>query len=1194
MITWTEDQRKAIDTRNSNLLVSAAAGSGKTAVLVERIINIVKDDKIDIDRLLIVTFTNAAANGMKQKIQKALTKEIEHGEGDSRHLRKQLHLLSKAQISTIHSFCIDVVRKNFHHLEIDPNFRIGDPNEIDIMLNEAVDEVLENAYLSSDEYFIKLVESFTGSRNDIELQEIIKDTYKFVLSFPEPLEWLENAVNMLNVSQEEISSSEWMKAVMENICILIDGASSILTEAKNACLLNNIPYLDTIEADIQNINFLIDGLKKDFDIFTERLYHLNHARLKTIRGKEKEKYDENLIIEVKDLRNEYKGIIDGIKKILPNKRIDDYAKELTAMYPVMNALYILINDLFDVFSAKKLEKSILDFNDVEHYTLKLLEEEEVSNFYKNKFKYIFIDEYQDSNQVQETIMNRIKGHNNLFMVGDVKQSIYRFRLADPGLFIEKYKSYSKNATSSNVRVDLMKNFRSRIEILDGINYVFNKIMSEKIGEIDYSKEAFLYNGMKFESTEDSAVELNIIDKNTADEEEIDEEIKSMKTAEIEARFTAKKIKELIGKNTYIPADKVYRQIEYKDIVILMRAVSSWSQIFEEVFFEENIPFYSDAGAGYFETIEIQIVINLLKLVDNIRQDIPLMSVLRSPIGGFKTEDMIQIRASFPNMSYIDACYSYKIEYKDELAKKLDTFFANIEKWKRRSRYTKLNELIWQVIIDTGYYYFVGILPNGKMRQANLRILTDKAFEFEKTSMRGLFNFLKYIEKLNLSSGDVSTAKILSENDNVTRLMTIHKSKGLEFPVVILCGLNKKFNMKDTSKSILKHKKYGLAPKYIDLDNRLYKETLPRIALKNAIKIENLSEEMRVLYVALTRAVDKLILIGTVPNIETKAKKWKRGISYYSIYNASSYLDWMCGALYKHKDASILRNISEYDNYEIENDYMNSKWHIEITNVKDIKCSKNKQNIEKAKKLEEVRSYKNQINSSYHDEIEKRLSWKYKYNKSVDIPSKLTVTDLKKLKYKNIDYVKYKIPSLKDIPYFKEEKVKFTKQEIGTITHFVMQHIDLKQSLNENNIKEQVSKMAEKKLLTDKEKEVVNIKKISEFFETNIGKRMKKSSHVKRETPFVIKKEANKIIDNLDGNDIILLQGIIDCYFYEENEIVLIDYKTDTVHDNNIDMIINQYTPQILSYKEALEKITGKKVKESYLYLFDISKGLAVI
>lgn len=1190
MITWTEDQKKAIDLRNSNLLVSAAAGSGKTAVLVERIINIVKDDKIDIDKLLIVTFTNAAANGMKQKIQKALTKEIECGKGDVRHLRKQLHLLSKAQISTIHSFCIDVVRKNFHNLDIDPNFRIGDPNEIGIMLNEAVDEVLENAYSNSDQYFIKLVESFTGSRNDIELQEIIKDTYKFVLSFPEPLKWLENAVNMLNVSQEEIISSDWMKAVMENICILLEGALAILLEAKNICKFSNIPYLDTIEDDIQKINFLVAGLEISFDTFTERLYNLNHARLKTIRGREKERYDENIITEVKDLRKEYKGIIDNIKKILPNKKMDDYANELTAMYPVMNALYILIYDLFQVFSSKKLENSILDFSDVEHYTLKLLADEEVSNFYKNKFKYIFIDEYQDSNQVQETIMNKIKGHNNLFMVGDVKQSIYRFRLADPGLFIEKYRTYSKDGTSSNVRVDLMKNFRSRIEILNGINYVFNKIMSEKIGEIDYNEEAFLYNGMKFESTEDNYIELNIIDKNT-NEEEIDEEIKSMKTAEIEARFAAKKIKELIGKNTYLPADKKYRQIEYKDIVILMRAVSSWSQIFEEVFFEENIPFYSDAGAGYFETIEIQIVINLLKLIDNIRQDIPLMSILRSPIGGFKTEDMIQIRASFPNMSYIDACYAYKIEYKDNLSKKLHTFFTNIDKWKRRSRYTKLNELIWQIIIDTGYYYFAGVLPNGKMRQANLRILTDKAFEYEKTSMRGLFNFLKYIEKLNLSSGEVSTAKILSENDNVTRLITIHKSKGLEFPVVILCGLNKKFNMKDTSKSILKHKKYGLAPKYIDLDNRLYKETLPRIALKNAIKIENLSEEMRVLYVALTRAVDKLILIGTAANIETKAKKWKRGISYYSIYNASSYLDWVCGAIYNHKDALILRNISEDDNCNI--DYNDSKWNIKITNVKDIELSKNKYDIEKVKILDELRSYKNQANSLYHDEIEKRLNWKYKYNKSVDIPSKLTVTDLKKLKYKNIDYVKYKIPSLKDIPYFKEEKIKFTKQEIGTITHFVMQHIDLKQCLTENNIKQQVNKMSDKKLLTEKEKEVVNINKIAEFFKTEIGKRMLKSHDVKRETPFVIRKEANKIIENFDGNDIVLLQGIVDCYFYEENEIVLIDYKTDTVNDNNIDMIINQYTPQILSYKEALEKITGNKVKESYLYLFDISKALSI-
>lgn len=1196
MINWTKDQKKAIDIRKSNLLVSAAAGSGKTAVLVERIINLVKKDKIDIDKFLIVTFTNAAANGMKQKIQKALTEEIRSDNTDKKFLRRQINLIGKAQISTLHSFCINVTRKNFHYLDIDPNFRIGDPSEVDIMLNESIDEVLENAYIKNDENFIKLVEGFTGNRNDSELLDILKEVYRFILSFPKPFKWLQDSVDMLNTTNEELLNSDWMKAIIENIDILVDGAKATLEEARKICLIDEepIPYIDTINDDIQNLEFLMNGLSKDFNTFSESLYLLSHSRLKAIKKKDKERYDESNVIEIKELRDEYKKIINDIKKIVPDKKIEDYVKELSTMYPVMNSLNELIIQLEQVFKEKKLEKSILDFSDIEHYALELLSKDDVSKYYKNKFKYIFVDEYQDSNQVQETIINKIKQSDNLFMVGDVKQSIYRFRLADPSIFIGKYKTFKKNDDNVNVRVDLMSNFRSRKEIIDGINYIFSKIMSESIGEIDYNEEAFLYNGMEFDDSKDNKIELNIIDKNLDDDIDVEDDIKSMKTAEIEARFSAKKIKQLIKEQTYIPSEKQYRQIEFRDIVILMRSAASNAQIFEEVFFDEGIPFYSDTGSGYFETMEIQIMINILNLIDNFRQDIPLMSVLRSPIGGFTTEEMIQIRTTFPDTPYIDALFSYAKQYEDILSKKVKDFIKKINNWKNKCKYMSLHQLIWEILIDTGYYYFVGVLPNGNIRQANLRMLVDKTFEFEKTSMNGLFNFLRYIQKLNIGTGDVSTAKALSENDNVTRMMTIHKSKGLEFPVVIICGLDKKFNMRDTSKSILKHKRYGLAPKYIDLENRLYKETLPRTAFKNAIKIENLSEEMRVLYVALTRAIDKLILIGSVRNIETKSKKWKRGINYYSVFSASSYLDWICLAIYKHRDSMILRKIAEDEITQIEMDDMDSKWKIEVNNLKNISYSKAKEMIKRTSRLEEIRTYKNENNSLYIDVIEKRLNWTYEFSKSVNVPSKLSVTDLKKLTNKNIKNIKYKIPNLREIPFFKENEVEFTKQEIGTITHFVMQHLDLSQDLTENNILQQINSLVENKFLSEKEEKVINSKKISEFFETKLGKRMKSSSLVKREVPFVIKKEANKIIKNLDKNDTILIQGIIDCYFYEEDEIVLVDYKTDVVSDNNVKDIVKQYKPQILYYKEALEKITGKKVKESFLYLFDISKEIDII
>jgi len=1193
---WTSNQQKVIDTRDKNILVSAAAGSGKTAVLVERIITLVRDNNEYIDSFLIVTFTNAAAAGMKQKIQKALYKALEDDTitdiSMKKHLRNQLNLLNKANISTIHSFCIDVLRKNFHVLGIDPNFRIGDPNECQILLNDAIDEVLEKAYTEKTNEFVQLVECFTSNRSDNELVDIIKDMYYFVLSFPNPLEWLEGSINMLKIDKDKLENSEWIRIIKENIYTFLDGAKESLEDCKDICKETGGPnaYIDTILSDLDNVSSLKSSLDNSFEGFIEKLHSMSHPRLASIRGKAKDEVDEHKIEDVKQIREEYKKIIDSIRKLIPNKTMDEFTEAINYMYPAMKALYTLVYDLMIVFKDKKSDKAIVDFNDVEHYALEALSNEDISEVYKNRFKFIFVDEYQDSNQLQETLLSKIKRDNNIFMVGDSKQSIYKFRLADVDLFNSKMETYKVDCTSIddiNQRIDLNHNFRSRKEILNATNYIFEKIMSKRLGELNYDNSVFLNVGMEFESTDEDVVELNIIESDIVDEDKIDEEIQGMETAEIEAYFAVSRIKKLLSESTYHAKTNEFKPIEFKDIVILLRSVSNWSSVFEEVFFNEGIPFYSDTGTGYFETIEIQIMINLLRLIDNIRQDIPLLSIMRSPIGKFTTEELIKVRVKSPKISFIDALYIYKNNESDELSDKINTFINLIEKYKKDSRYAKLNDLIWQILMETDYYYFVGALPNGKIRQANLRLLTDKAYDYEKTSMTGLYNFLKYIEKLKLSNSDEATAKILGENDNVVRLMTIHKSKGLEFQVVLLCGLNKKFNMMDVSKNILKHKTYGIAPKYINPQLRVYKETLPRIALKNVTKIETLSEEMRVLYVALTRAVDKLIMCGTVKSIGSRAKKWKRGTSHYNLYSASSYLDWICSSLYSHKDASILREAVGDDNCNIKVDDCESSWNIKCLSLLDINYNVKDANISKDDKINGIRSFKEQINSEYIDEIDRRLSFEYKYKKSINVPTKLSVTDMKNLdnKDKNIENIKYNIPKLVDIPMFKEKNVEFTKAEIGTITHYVMQHLHITERLYLDNIKNQISNMVNTNILTVDEASVVNVSQIVNFFNSDIGKRMINSSKIKRETPFVIKRQANGIIKNLNEDDNILVQGIIDCYFYEGDEIVVLDYKTDAVH-NNIDIIKGQYETQILAYKEALEKLTNKVVKECYLYLFD--------
>lgn len=1195
---WTKEQKKIIELKNSNILVSAAAGSGKTAVLVERIINFVINENEDIDKFLIVTFTNAAANGMKQKIQKSLVKSIQTGEENRSHLKKQLNLLNKANISTIHAFCIDVVRKNFHIIGIDPNFRIGDPNEIDILLQESLEEVLERAYTEKSENFVKLVEGFTKNRGDSELCELIKDMYHFILSFPDPLAWLKKSVDILNVVHDELESSLWMKAVRENVSMLLEGAIESLKQAKELSEESDgpLPYVDALIEDLYNVENLSNLLNNNFEKFIHSVHCINHPRLGQLRGKNKENCSEEKQLEAKSLRDEYKKLIDSIKKLIPNKTLKDFAEDINYMYFPMIALYDIVADLNETFKMKKIEKAIVDFSDVEHYALEILKNKEIGDTYRKKYNYIFIDEYQDSNGLQETLIEQIKRSNNLFMVGDVKQSIYRFRLADPSLFIKKYMMYQKNEEKSealNVRVDLMKNFRSRKEILDGTNYLFKKIMSEKIGEIEYTEESFLNSGTEFNISDENYIELDIIDKNTEDDEDLDDDIKTMKTAEIEAKFAVQKIKELIKQQTYIPQSKEFRKIEYKDIVILMRSVSNWSEIFEEIFEEEGIPFYFDGGAGYFETIEIKIIINLLKIIDNIRQDIPLLSVLRSPIGKFTTEELIKIRIMSPNLNYIEAVYAYKNKGNDYLSDKLRHFIETVESWKKKSRYMHLNDFIWEILMETGYYYFSGVLPKGNIRQANLRLLTDKAYDFEKTSMRGLFNFLRYIEKLSVSSGNVSTAKTLGENDNVVRLMSVHKSKGLEFPIVLMCGLNKKFNRVDIAKNILRHKTYGIAPKYINPDERIYKETFPRLALKNVVKVENLSEEMRVLYVAMTRAVDKLILIGTVNKIESKVKRWKKGATKYNIYVSETFMDWICSSLYNHKDFKEIKQLFGDNDCKFEINHLSSKWKVNRLTLADINYKDSEKINDRIKITNEISEFKNKVNSLHNEEIHERLNWKYIYAKSVNVPSKLSVTDLKMLKGNEFEYVQFKIPLLKDIPAFKEDKVEFTKAEIGTIVHFVMQHIDLNRDLSYDNIQNQINEMIKKKLLTEKEAYVVEVKKIAQFFNTDIGRRMKISSTVKREVPFVIKKQADEIINSLDKNDMILIQGIIDCYFYEGKEVVIIDYKTDDIAQMGLKSIKEKYKPQILSYKEAVEKITNRKVKSCYLYLFDIDEEIEI-
>ncbi|QZY54153.1 helicase-exonuclease AddAB subunit AddA [Crassaminicella profunda] len=1190
MVMWTDDQKSAIDARGSNLLVAAAAGSGKTAVLVERIIQMIIKDQIDIDKLLIVTFTNAAAGEMRERIGAAILQQLEKKDENEEHLRRQINLLNRASISTLHSFCIDVVRKYFHLIDIDPNFRIGDSTETSIMKMEMLEELFEKEYEKEDKNFLGLVERFGGNKEDTPLQDLTLKLYGFIQSQPYPKEWLQERVEEFHLDIDGFKETNWHKIILKQIQISLIGANELFIEAKSLCQKPNGPegYMDAILEDIALTDELRNALGIGLDAFYQELKDVKHKRL----GRVSKEVDEDLKEEVKGLREQGKDIIKNIREELLTKSPKEYIRDLNELYPFMQYLYQLVCEFDAGYHEKKVERGIVDFNDLEHYALAILENEQAAKEYERRYEYIFVDEYQDSNIVQETILDFIKRDNNLFMVGDVKQSIYRFRLADPSLFIGKYETFESKSESLNRRIDLSKNFRSRSEVIDGVNFIFKNIMTKEFGEIDYDERAHLYKGVEHKPIEDAAIELNIIEKNE-ESHEVDEILEEMEDIEVEARIVAKRIKELLKKEIYDQKLESYRKITYKDMVVLLRTTKNWAQTFLEVFIEEGIPAYADVNTGYFEAIEVNIFMNLLKVIDNKRQDIPLLSVMRSSVGGFDTEELIKIRIESNANSYFEAIEEYISKEDDILVNKCMKFLEKIKKYKTLARYIHIDELIWKLLKETGYYDYVGAMPGGIQRQANLKILVDRARQFENTSIKGLFNFIKFIDKLKNSSGDMGTAKTLGENDEVVRIMSIHKSKGLEFPAVIVAGLGKQFNLMDVNAQVLFHKDLGIGPRYVDPNRRQYTDTIAKIAMKNKIKIESLSEEMRILYVALTRAKDKLILVGSIRNIEKSAKKWTKRMNPFYLSRGKSYLDWIGTALIRHEDGQTLRDLAGvYWNEEmLYEDH--SRWNIEKIDKKHIQLEEMEKRINKLAFKKFLEDFENKKIED-DDFVAKRLNWHYPNHIATKIPSKLSVTEIKRISTSKLDGIGMNIPALIKRPKFIEGKKQLTGAEKGTIIHFVMQHLDIKNIENKEKIEEQIKKMVRDELLKPEEAAEVDVLRIIRFFESSIGKRMHAANHVFREVPFNFVKKANEVIlDTESCEESLLIQGVIDCYFEEGDGYVLVDYKSDYVTTEQKEEIVEKYKIQVELYKQALEKITKKTVKESYLYLFHLNEEVKI-
>lgn len=1226
---WTEEQLKAIETRRCNLLIAAAAGSGKTAVLVERIIRIITNEEspVDIDRLLVVTFTSAAASEMRERIASAITKALEKSP-NSKNLQKQLTLLSRANITTMHSFCLDVIKNNFHIIDLDPAFRILDETEGMLLRSEVLEELFEDKYENDDKEFLDLVEAYSDSKSDDKLKDIVLDLYKFSMSGPWPQRWLRDKSEEFNIGTiEDLDKSSWMKVFIENLVIELQGLISMEEKALELCEETSglEPYIDTFRDDITMLQMIYEHLGAGVVEIYNRLSSASFSKLKTVRKANVS--DENVQSRVKAIRDDVKKKINKLRDEIFSMTPDEMLHSVKSSYPYMKTLSNLVIEFQDKFSNAKKERGALDFNDLEHLCLKILTSENsgVADNFKEYFDEVLVDEYQDSNAVQEAIIDLVSrkysDDPNVFMVGDVKQSIYRFRQAKPELFLEKYNTYSKEQ-GKNVKIQLYKNFRSRDEVIKGVNYIFKEIMSRVVGELEYTDEEALNLGASYKDAEDDnyvvggKIELNILDKSTEVEEEIlIEEEEDLGAINLEARIVANRIKELLSNKdgkVFKVLDKVtgeYRPVTYKDIVILLRATKNWSEVFLDELGAEGIPVYADTGSGYFESIEIRTIMSLLKVIDNPMQDIPLIAVLRSPIMSFSAEDLTNIRLVDKDKYFYENIISISNEEFDcekELIEKCNIFLERLNVWRKKSIYTPIDEFIWYLYTDTAYYGYVGAMPNGVLRQANLRILFQRAKQYEQTSFKGLFNFINFINKLRKSSGDMGSAKVLGENEDVVRIMSIHKSKGLEFPVVFVCGSGKQFNLMDLNNNILYHEELGFGPELVDLDKRVSYPTLPKEAIKQRIRLETLSEEVRILYVAFTRAKEKLIITGAVNGLEkwiTKccnAAALDRNIILPSeVLKGKSYLDWIGMAICKHRDGESLRELVGANDISIKDDL--STWSVKTWTKSDLIVDKKNSDVDE---INEENLLINFDCSSVDNEIERRLDFRYKFRESTLIKSNFSVSELKKKNFEQVPVIDTEELFKEDIcnikPKFLQEERGLTAAEKGTAMHFVMQKVDLSRVSTIEEIKVQLKELVDRELLSKEEYKVISPYKVKKFFISKLGERMLSAHNrgdiVYRELPFYTEIDVHRIDPDLPKEvegDKVRLQGVIDSFFYEDNEVILLDYKTDYVEQGNEEELINKYRMQIQYYKEALEKITKTKIKECYLYSFYLEKEILV-
>jgi ATP-dependent helicase/nuclease subunit A len=1220
---WTTEQKQVIELKGKNILVSAAAGSGKTAVLVERIINKItdKDNPVDIDRLLVVTFTKAAAAEMRQRIGDAIEKKREEAP-DDRNLLRQSALIHNAQITTIDSFCLFVVRNHFGEINLDPNFRIADEGELRLLERDVLDEVFEREYQilleqpTEREDFQKLVDAYSGKRNDQAVKDMVAQIYRMSCSSPWPKKWIRGlAENYRITSLSQLKELPILTEMTDYVGKLLADDYDQLLSLRELAAASDGPnaYLPAIESDLAMLAEAkaLSGYEELYVFFG----NVSFAKLAAVRKFEGDAAKKDA---VQNVRNQIKKDLEDIRKKYFRMTPEEMLFQMKELRPVAEELCRLSLLYLEAISDKKRKRRMVDFSDIEHFALQILVDEDTGKTrrtaeeFRRHFEEIMIDEYQDSNQVQEEILCAISreedGGHNRFMVGDVKQSIYRFRLARPELFMEKYKTYQKDGEQCQ-RIDLHRNFRSRKEVVDFSNDVFAKIMKPDLGDVDYDERAALYCGAVYPKAGEMKAEVLLLDTDDSEKKKL------------EARMTAERICRLMKEtNVTDKGSGQLRPMRFSDIVILFRSLKDWGTEFAAVLAEYGIPAHVESSTGYFSAPEVQTVLNMLRILDNPLQDIPMAAVLKSPMAGLTEEELAEIRVSSSDDSFAAAAWeSMKraAEGETELLseEKLKTFYE-IYRTLRREKELPIHELIVKILSRTGYGNYAAALPAGEKRAANLHMLLEKAIAYEKTSYKGLFHFIRYIDQLQKYEIDFGEADTTGENEDVVHIMTIHKSKGLEFPVVFVSGLSKGFNQMDAAEKLVLHPDLGLGIHQVTMEPKIKHPCFIKTEIAEHIRRENLGEELRVLYVALTRAKEKLILTGTVKDAEKTISGFTgnvllgQPISFSQRVKAKSYTDWIIPAV-----------LSYPGTYELT-----------VMSPEELTLDAARRKAEDTLDYQTLRMKIGQADPKRVGEIAGAFSYVYPYRSQMDRKSKYSVSELKHdsmLQQYDAAEGEAQLPDFllneheSYVPDFaretgaEENRAAMNGTEQigdktnagengaaktvpgvsrgalrGTAVHRVMECLDFAALAKVNPADEQqvsdfvsreLSRMENGGEITTEMRSLVPESMIESFAKSSIAGRMAAAAQrgeLFKEKPFVMEQ---------DG---VLIQGIIDVFWMEGDHLAVLDYKTDRVE--SAEELVMRYETQLKLYAKALDRIFGgenqnRTTKETFIYSFRLKE-----